>query len=656
MPKITLPNGAVKEFDRPVSIYEVAQSIGPGLARNCVAGKIDGVEHDACELVDHDAEVTIITPKDKEGIAIIRHSCAHLLGHALKQLWPDTKMAIGPVIDNGFYYDVDTDHKFTAEDLEALDKRMHELAKTDYQVVKDHCTWEESHKIFEERNEPYKLAILDENVPKDSTGIGIYHHNEYIDMCRGPHVPHMGFCQNFKLTHFAGAYWRGNSKNKMLQRIYGCAFASKDELKEYLHRREEAAKRDHRTLGKQLDLFHFQQEAPGLVFWHNDGWTIYRIVENFMRTMLHKYHYIEVNTPQIMDRVLWERSGHWDKYAENMFTTESENRQYAVKPMNCPGAIQIFNSRTRSYRDLPIRMAEFGKDHRNEPSGSLHGLLRVRGFEQDDAHIFCTENQILDVVSDCIKMLYEVYDVFNFHKVDIKLSTRPEKRIGSDAIWDKAEADLAEALKANGLDYELQPGEGAFYGPKIEFTLHDSLDRAWQCGTVQLDFSLPGRLGAAYIGEDNQEHVPVMIHRALLGSLERFIGILTEEYAGAFPTWLAPVQAVVMNITDDQADYARKVCEKLDSELLRVRSDLRNDKIGFKIREATLMHVPYMAVCGAKEAEKGLVAVRTRKGADLGQMSVEDLIKLIKEDIIQRKSMPDADAKIVAEREAQSKK
>lgn len=656
MPKITLPNGAVKEFDRPVSIYEVAQSIGPGLARNCVAGKIDGVEHDACELVDHDAEVTIITPKDKEGIAIIRHSCAHLLGHALKQLWPDTKMAIGPVIDNGFYYDVDTDHKFTAEDLEALDKRMHELAKTDYQVVKDHCTWEESHKIFEERNEPYKLAILDENVPKDSTGIGIYHHNEYIDMCRGPHVPHMGFCQNFKLTHFAGAYWRGNSKNKMLQRIYGCAFASKDELKEYLHRREEAAKRDHRTLGKQLDLFHFQQEAPGLVFWHNDGWTIYRIVENFMRTMLHKYHYIEVNTPQIMDRVLWERSGHWDKYAENMFTTESENRQYAVKPMNCPGAIQIFNSRTRSYRDLPIRMAEFGKDHRNEPSGSLHGLLRVRGFEQDDAHIFCTENQILDVVSDCIKMLYEVYDVFNFHKVDIKLSTRPEKRIGSDAIWDKAEADLAEALKANGLDYELQPGEGAFYGPKIEFTLHDSLDRAWQCGTVQLDFSLPGRLGAAYIGEDNQEHVPVMIHRALLGSLERFIGILTEEYAGAFPTWLAPVQAVVMNITDDQADYAKQVCEKLDSELLRVRSDLRNDKIGFKIREATLMHVPYMAVCGAKEAEKGMVAVRTRKGADLGQMSVEDLIKLIKEDIILRKSMPDADAKIVAEREAQSKK
>ncbi len=656
MLKITLPNGDVKEFDRPVSILEVAQSIGPGLARNCVAGKIDGAEHDACEMIDHDAQVTIITPKDKEGIDIIRHSCAHLLGHALKQLWPDTKMAIGPVIDNGFYYDVDTDHKFTAEDLEALDKRMHELAKTDYQVIKDHCTWDEAHKVFEERNEPYKLTILDENVPRDSTGIGIYHHNEYIDMCRGPHVPHMGFCQNFKLTHFAGAYWRGNSKNKMLQRIYGCAFATKDELKEYLRRREEAAKRDHRVLGKQLDLFHFQQEAPGLVFWHNDGWTIYRVVENFMRTMLHKFHYIEVNTPQIMDRVLWERSGHWDKYAENMFTTESENRQYAIKPMNCPGAIQIFNSRTRSYRDLPIRMAEFGKDHRNEPSGSLHGLLRVRGFEQDDAHIFCTENQIMDVVSDCIKMLYEVYDVFNFHNVDIKLSTRPEKRIGSDAIWDKAEEDLKKALELNNLEFELQPGEGAFYGPKIEFTLHDSLDRAWQCGTVQLDFSLPGRLGAHFIGEDNQEHVPVMIHRAMLGSLERFIGILTEEYAGAFPTWLSPVQAIVMSITDAQADYAKQVADKLDEAMLRVRSDLRNDKIGFKIREATLMHIPYMVVCGAKEAENGVVAVRTRKGADLGQMKIEDLIKLINEDIIARKSMPDADLKIEEERKAKDQK
>uniref|UniRef100_UPI00402A5F99 threonine--tRNA ligase n=1 Tax=Succinivibrio sp. TaxID=2053619 RepID=UPI00402A5F99 len=651
MPKITLPNGDIKEFDRPISIYDLASAIGPGLARNCVAGKIDGQLHDACDLIDHDAEVSIITPKDKDGIEIIRHSCAHLLGHAIKQLWPNTQMAIGPVIDNGFYYDVDIDHKLTAEDLEALDKRMHELAKTDYKVVKEVVDWQKAYDTFESRNEPYKKLILEENIDKSDKSIGLYHHNEYVDMCRGPHVPRMGFCQYFKLTHFAGAYWRGDSKNKMLQRIYGCAFASKDELKTYLKRREEAAKRDHRVLGKKLDLFHFQQEAPGLVFWHNDGWTIYRIVENFMREMLHKYHYIEVNTPQIMDRVLWERSGHWDKYAENMFTTKSENRDYAIKPMNCPGAIQIFNSRTRSYRDLPIRMAEFGKDHRNEPSGSLHGLLRVRGFEQDDAHIFCTDSQILDVVSDCIKMVYDVYDVFNFHNVDIKLSTRPEKRIGSDEIWDRAEEDLKEALRANNLEFELQPGEGAFYGPKIEFTLHDSLGRAWQCGTVQLDFSLPARLGAAYIGEDNQEHVPVMIHRAMLGSLERFIGILTEEYAGSFPTWLSPCQVAVMNITDDQCDYAKQVYEKLDAEGIRAKTDLRNDKIGFKIREHTLMHVPYLVVCGAREAEQGKVAVRTRKGADLGTMTVEDLIKLIKSDIIQRKNMPDADVEIEKSRQ-----
>ncbi|MCR5536685.1 MAG: threonine--tRNA ligase [Succinivibrio sp.] len=655
MPNITLPNGDVKSFDRPVSIFEVAQSIGAGLARNCVAGKVNGELKDACEVLDNDCTVQIITPKDKEGIEIIRHSCAHLFGHALKQLFPEAQMAIGPVIDNGFYYDVDLEHKLTAEDLEAIDAKMHELAKTDYQVVKEVVNWDKAYQTFEERHEPYKKLILEENISKDDTHIGLYHHLEYTDMCVGPHVPHMGFCQNFKLTHFAGAYWRGDSKNKMLQRVYGCAFATKDELKEYLHKREEAAKRDHRMLGKKLDLFHFQQEAPGLVFWHNDGWTIYRVIENFMRGMLHKYHYIEVNTPQIMDRVLWERSGHWDKYAENMFTTSSENRDYAIKPMNCPGAIQIFNSRTRSYRDLPIRMAEFGKDHRNEPSGSLHGLLRVRGFEQDDAHVFCTEDQILDVVSDCIKMVYEVYSVFNFNKVDVKLSTRPEKRIGSDEVWDRSEADLVEALKANNLEFELQPGEGAFYGPKIEFTLHDSLDRAWQCGTVQLDFSLPGRLGAHYIGDDNQEHVPVMIHRALLGSIERFLGILTEEYAGSFPTWLAPIQAVVMSITDNQVEYAKQVYEKLDAAGLRVRSDLRNDKIGFKIREHTIMHIPYMVVCGEREAEQGKVAVRTRKGADLGSMSIEDLINLINSDIIQRKTMPDADAAIEQSRKAQAR-
>ena len=644
MVKITLPNGAVKEFESAVSIADIAASIGPGLARSCVAGRVDGVLHDACDLVDHDAKVEIVTPKDKDGLEIIRHSCAHLLGHAIKQLWPETKMAIGPVVDNGFYYDVDLDHKLTAEDLEALDAKMHELAKTDYQVVKEVVDWQRAWDVFNERNEPYKKLILEENIDKGDHP-ALYHHLEYTDMCRGPHVPHMSFCSHFKLTHFAGAYWRGDSKNKMLQRIYGTAWATKEELAEYLKKREEAAKRDHRVLGKKLDLFHFQQEAPGLVFWHNDGWTIYRLIEDYMRGMLHKYGYIEVNTPQIMDRVLWERSGHWDKYAENMFTTSSENRDYAIKPMNCPGAIQIFNSRTRSYRDLPIRMAEFGKDHRNEPSGSLHGLLRVRGFEQDDAHIFITEDQILQEVTECIKMVYEVYDNFGFHNIDVKLSTRPEKRIGSDEIWDKSEQDLADALKANNLEYDLQPGEGAFYGPKIEFTLHDSLGRAWQCGTIQLDFSLPQRLDAHYIGEDNQEHTPVMIHRAMLGSLERFIGILTEEFAGAFPTWLAPIQAVVMNITTNQVDYVKEVVKKLDEAGIRVRADLRNDKVGFKIREHTLMHVPYMLVCGDREAENGQVAVRTRKGVDLGAMAIEDLIAMIKSDIISRKLLTKADEK-----------
>lgn len=642
MPKITLPNGAVKEFDSAVSIADIAASIGPGLAKSCVAGRINGVLHDACDLVTEDAAVEIITPKDPDGLHIIRHSCAHLLGHAIKQLWPETKMAIGPVIDNGFYYDVDLDHKLTAEDLEALDAKMHELAKTDYKVIKEVVDWDSAYKCFEERNEPYKKLILEENVDKQDKP-ALYHHNEYIDMCRGPHVSRMGFCSYFKLTHFAGAYWRGDSKNKMLQRIYGTAWSTKEDLASYLKKREEAAKRDHRVLGKKLDLFHFQQEAPGLVFWHNDGWTIYRVIENYMRDMLHKYGYIEVNTPQIMDRVLWERSGHWDKYAENMFTTSSENRDYAIKPMNCPGAIQIFNSRTRSYRDLPIRMAEFGKDHRNEPSGSLHGLLRVRGFEQDDAHIFITEDQILQEVTECIKFVYEVYDNFGFHKVDVKLSTRPAKRIGSDEIWDKSEKDLADALTANGLKYEVQEGEGAFYGPKIEFTLHDSLDRAWQCGTIQLDFSLPARLDAHFIGEDNQEHVPVMIHRAMLGSIERFLGILTEEYAGSFPTWLAPVQAVVMNITSSQVEYVKQVAKKLDEAGIRVRTDLRNDKVGFKIREHTLMHVPYMLVCGDREAENGQVAVRTRKGVDLGAMNVDDLIAMIKSDIMLRKIFTKAD-------------
>ncbi|MCR5084216.1 MAG: threonine--tRNA ligase [Succinivibrionaceae bacterium] len=635
MPTITLPNGDQKQFDHAVTVAEVAASIGEGLARACVAGRVDGQLCDACELLDHDARVEIVTPKDEDGIAIIRHSCAHLLGHAIKQLWPETRMAIGPVIDNGFYYDVDLDHKLTEEDLAALDKRMHELAATDYPVVKEVVDWQRAHDTFEQRGEPYKLLILEENIDRGDHP-ALYHHNEYTDMCRGPHVPRMGFCQNFRLTHFAGAYWRGDSRNKMLQRIYGCAFARPQDLKDYLHRREEAAKRDHRMLGKRLDLFHFQQEAPGMAFWHHDGWTVYRTIENFMRGMIEKYGYIEVCTPQIMDRTLWERSGHWEKYKENMFTTSSENRDYAIKPMNCPGAIQIFNSATRSYRDLPIRMAEFGRDHRNEPSGSLHGLMRVRAFEQDDAHVFCTESQIMQEVSSCIKMVYEVYRVFGFERIDVKLSTRPEKRIGSDEIWDQSEADLKRCLEEEGLEYKLQPGEGAFYGPKIEFTMHDSLDREWQCGTVQLDFSLPGRLGAHYIGEDNQEHVPVMIHRAILGSIERFVGILTEEFAGAFPVWIAPVQAVVMSITDAQAGYAQQVCEGLRAAGIRARPDVRGDKIGYKIREHTMMKVPYLLVCGDREAASGQVAVRMRGGKDRGAMAVSDLIQEINSAIMSR--------------------
>ena len=630
MPAITLPDGSIKNFENPVSVYEVAQSIGPGLAKVCVAGKVNGQLVDACDKITEDATLSIITPKDPEGLEIIRHSCAHLLGHAIKQLWPNTKMAIGPVIENGFYYDVDLDHTLTEEDLQALDKRMHELADKNYDVVKEVATWDRAYQVFTERNEPYKKIILDENIDKNDHP-GLYHHLEYIDMCRGPHVPNMRFCHHFKITKSSGAYWRGDANNKMLQRIYGTAWADKKQLDEYLKRLEEAAKRDHRKIGVKLDLFHMQQEAPGLVFWHNDGWCIFRTLETFIREKLHQYKYIEVNTPRIMDRVLWERSGHWSKYKDAMFTTNSENREYAIKPMNCPGHIQIFNQKLRSYRDLPIRMSEFGSCHRNEPSGSLHGLMRVRGFTQDDAHIFVSEDMIMSEVSNCIKMVYDIYSTFNF-----KLSTRPAKRIGDDAMWDKAEADLAKALEENGLTYEMQPGEGAFYGPKIEFTLHDCLGRAWQCGTVQLDFFLPGRLGATYIGEDNEKHTPIMIHRAVLGSLERFIGILTEEYAGSFPTWLSPVQAMVMGITDGQAGYVQEVCDALDAAGIRVKSDLRNEKISYKVREHTMMRIPYLLVCGQKEVDARQVSVRTREGKDLGTFSISDLISLIKEDIMSR--------------------
>ncbi|KIE93432.1 putative Threonine--tRNA ligase [Actinobacillus pleuropneumoniae] len=611
---------------------EVAQSIGAGLAKATIAGRVNGERRDACDIISEDSSLEIITAKDEDGLEIIRHSCAHLLGHAIKQLFPDVKMAIGPTIDNGFYYDVDLDRSLTQEDLDAIEKRMLELAKTNYDVVKKRVSWQEARDTFEKRGEPYKMAILDENIERTATP-ALYHHEEYIDMCRGPHVPNMRFCHHFKLQKVAGAYWRGDSKNKMLQRIYGTAWADKKQLAEYLTRLEEAAKRDHRRIGKALDLYHMQEEAPGLVFWHNDGWTIFRELETFVRTKLKEYDYQEVKGPFMMDRVLWERTGHWQNYADLMFTTQSENREYAIKPMNCPGHVQIFNQGLKSYRDLPIRMAEFGSCHRNEPSGSLHGLMRVRGFTQDDAHIFCTEDQIESEVTSCIRMVYDIYSTFGFSNIQVKLSTRPENRIGDDAMWDRAEDGLAKALTANGLSYEIQEGEGAFYGPKIEFALRDCLDREWQCGTIQLDFALPGRLDASYVAEDNGRRTPVMIHRAILGSIERFIGIITEEYAGFFPTWLAPTQAVVMNITDSQADYVQKVTKALSDAGIRVKSDLRNEKVGFKVREHTLRRVPYMLVCGDKEIEAGKVSVRTRKGADLGTFTIDEFVEILKNQV-----------------------
>ena len=635
MPIITLPDGSQRQFDHPVSVLEVAQDIGAGLAKATIAGRVNGERRDACDVIDQDATLEIITAKDEDGLEIIRHSCAHLFGHAIKQLFPDVKMAIGPTIENGFYYDIDLDRSLTQEDLDAIEKRMLELAKTNYDVVKKRVTWQEARDTFEKRGEPYKMAILDENIERTATP-ALYHHLEYIDMCRGPHVPNMRFCQHFKLQKVAGAYWRGDSKNKMLQRIYGTAWADKKQLAEYLTRLEEAAKRDHRKIGKALDLYHMQEEAPGMVFWHNDGWTIFRELETFVRTKLKQYDYQEVKGPFMMDRVLWEKTGHWQNYADLMFTTQSENREYAIKPMNCPGHVQIFNQGLKSYRDLPIRMAEFGSCHRNEPSGSLHGLMRVRGFTQDDAHIFCTEDQIESEVTSCIQMVYDIYSTFGFTNIAVKLSTRPENRIGSDEMWDRAEAGLAAALAHNSLEYEIQEGEGAFYGPKIEFALRDSIGREWQCGTVQLDFALPGRLDATYVAEDNSRKTPVMIHRAILGSIERFIGIITEEYAGFFPAWLAPTQAVVMNITDSQADYVQKVAKQLSDVGLRVKTDLRNEKVGFKIREHTLRRVPYMLVCGDKEIAEGKVAVRTRKGADLGTFTVEEFAEILKNQVRNR--------------------
>ena len=636
MPVITLPDGSQREFESAVTVLEVAKDISSGLAKNTIAGVVNDQLEDACESIEADSTLRIITAKDEEGLEILRHSCAHLMGHAIKQLWPNVKMAIGPTIDNGFYYDIDADFPINDEEIKQLEKRMAQLAKKNYKVEKKVGSWQVARDTFVERGEDYKVQILDENIPKDSTP-ALYHHEEYIDMCRGPHVPSMKFCANFKLMKVAGAYWRGNSDNKMLQRVYGTAWASKDELKGYLTRLEEAEKRDHRKLGKALDLFHWQEEAPGMVFWHSKGWTTYTLLENYMREKLVEYKYEEVRAPMVMDVSMWEKSGHWDKYHDNIFATESEKRTYAVKPMNCPGHLQIFNQGLKSYRDLPYRMAEFGIVHRNEPSGSLHGLMRVRSFTQDDAHVFCTDDQVLAEVTNCIQMVFDVYKDFGFaESLVVKLSTRPEQRIGSDEVWDKSEKALADALKANDLEYEIQEGEGAFYGPKIEFTLFDCLDRAWQCGTIQLDFSMPGRLGAQYVDENGDRQTPVMIHRAILGSLERFIGILIEHYAGALPTWLAPTQAVLLNITDNQAEYIKNVEETLAKQGIRVHSDLRNEKIGFKIREHTLQKVPYLLVAGDKEVASEAVAVRTRSGEDLGTMSIEAFIKLLNDDVSSR--------------------
>jgi threonyl-tRNA synthetase len=635
MPVITLPDGSQREFDKPVSVFDVASDIGPGLAKATIAGRVNGERVDAHDIITEDSELSILTAKDDDGLEIIRHSCAHLLGHALKQLYPEAKMAIGPTIENGFYYDIDLEHMLTDEDVEKLEKRMLELAKTNYDVVKKKVSWQEARDTFEARGETYKMEILDRDIAQDDQP-GLYHHEEYVDMCRGPHVPNMKFCHHLKLMRVSGAYWRGDSDNKMLQRVYGTAFADKKALKAHMRFLEEAVKRDHRKLGKKFDLFHLQEEATGMVFWHPKGWSIYTAVEEYMRRVQRDNGYQEIKTPQIVDRTLWEKSGHWDKFRENMFTVESESRDYAVKPMNCPCHIQVFNQGLKSYRDLPLRLAEFGSCHRNEASGTLQGIMRVRGFTQDDAHIFCSEAQIQDEVSVFTDLLYSVYEDFGFSDVIIRLSTRPEERVGSDADWDKAEKALADALDSKGLGFEYLPGEGAFYGPKIEFSLKDCLGRVWQCGTIQVDFSMPGRLDAQFVAEDGSRQTPVMLHRAILGSFERFIGILIEHYEGAFPTWLAPEQVVIMNITDNQAEYVQKVEETLRNKGFRVVSDLRNEKIGFKIREHTIQKVPYLVVIGDKEVENGTVNVRTRKAEDLGSMSIDSFVERLDADMAQR--------------------
>ncbi|HVV69491.1 MAG TPA: threonine--tRNA ligase [Gammaproteobacteria bacterium] len=633
MPVIILPDGQKKEFLEPVSVADVAAAIGAGLAKAALAGKVNGKLVDTSYMIDQDAHVAIITERDPEGLEIIRHSTAHLLAHAVKQLFPQAQVTIGPVIEDGFYYDFSWPQGFTPADLDKIQERMQELAKQDFKVMRREISREEAIAFFRAAGEEYKAQII-ESIPVGET-LTLYQQGDFTDLCRGPHVPRTGLLKVFKLTKVAGAYWRGNSNNEMLQRIYGTAWADKKALADYLQRLEEAEKRDHRKLAKKLDLFHFQEEAPGMVFWHADGWTIYQTIEQYLRRKLRAQNYLEVRTPQLLDRSLWEKSGHWEKFGDDMFYSESESRQYAVKPMSCPCHVQIFKHGFHSYRDLPLRFAEFGSCHRNEPSGSLHGLMRVRSFVQDDGHIFCTEAQVADEAAHFITQLRQIYADFGFNDIIVRLSTRPEKRMGSDAIWDKAEHALENVLNASGLAWEFQPGEGAFYGPKVEFSLRDCLQRVWQCGTLQVDFLMPERLGAHYIAEDSSKQTPVMLHRAIIGTFERFMGILLEEYAGHLPLWLMPVQVVVMNITDQQRLYADQIVETLKNHGLKVIADLRNEKIGFKIREHTLKHVPYQLIIGDRELETNTVSVRTKAGQDLGSMTLNDFIHKLQVEIAQ---------------------
>ncbi len=631
MVAITLPDGSQKTFDNPVTVFQVAESIGPGLAKAALAGRVNGELVDVSHTMDSDSELSIITGRDEDGLEIIRHSCAHLMANAVQNLFPEAQVTIGPVIENGFYYDFAYERPFTPEDLQAIEKEMQRLVKENVSVERSVMSRPEAVALFEDMGEKYKVEII-ESIPGDEA-LSFYKQGEFIDLCRGPHVPATGAIKSFKLMSVAGAYWRGDSSNEMLQRIYGTAWNDKKDLKNYLHMLEEAERRDHRKVGKRLELFHFQEEAPGMVFWHPKGWEIYQIIRGYMHQLWKDNGYQEINTPQLVDYTLWEKSGHADKFSEEMFSVESDNRMYAIKPMNCPCHVQVFNQGLKSYRDLPLRLAEFGSCHRYEPSGAMHGLMRVRSFVQDDAHIFCARNQIQSEVSNFIELVNKVYNDFGFEEVLLKLSTRPDKRVGSDEIWDEAEKALEVALNETGKPWDLQPGEGAFYGPKIEFTLKDCMGRHMQCGTIQVDFSMPGRLGAEYVTEDNTRETPVMLHRAIFGSFERFIGILIEHYEGAFPTWLAPTQAVILNITDKQAEYCEKVVKTLENKGFRVKADLRNEKIGFKIREHTLQKVPYLLVVGDKEVEAESLAIRDRSGNDLGVMSIEEFSVLLQQDV-----------------------